>query len=356
MRVPQLKVACCTDGNAKFIRHANAGTAQANIMPDTNSYLGLTAQQVIEDRKNGRLTTKQAQHQARVDTFEQAQLPQQQDLPPVCDSHLSCNREVGSSRSAKDMYGLVVLSCIHSFPGRGLAVPMVTNECHYYYDLLFEVLLRSKREVKQVYFDLGCQYFRSFLALTTRLSSSPDQGGPEDPLPESVRSIRMMVPWMHAMDHKLSCQLKYSAMYQDDAAWRIGEQQEWQWSELNPVAALTQFMTAARWWDTINLAFELHTEVLQLRLPEQLRDRLQRAPGRVADCRAELNKVVANARAEGVTDLEQAMAALRAIEEIQPAAASMTPEEIEHAKKVKVGADCLPAAPGPRKAPGVGSS
>ncbi len=117
--------------------------------------------------------------------------------------------------------------------------------------------------------------------------------------------LRVMVPFMHAFDHDLDCQLENSGLYQvrntdstciydvlgcvssgriklpptsaqhllrpqDGVGHRVGEQSEQEWSLIKPFALIARYMTPAHWWQGFNLLFELLARVKQAALPELL--------------------------------------------------------------------------------------
>jgi len=49
-------------------------------------------------------------------------------------------------------------------------------------------------------------------------------------MPSSAKEIQIMVNWMHAASHDMSCQLENSGRFQKDAGFVVGEQPEQLWS------------------------------------------------------------------------------------------------------------------------------
>lgn len=82
-QVPDIELEVMADGHYKSRRYSNAGRAQRNIPPDTNSYLGQAAEQVVLDQKQNALAEKQKERQAQVDT---ATSGQEAAIGP-CDAH-----------------------------------------------------------------------------------------------------------------------------------------------------------------------------------------------------------------------------------------------------------------------------
>ena len=49
-------------------------------------------------------------------------------------------------------------------------------------------------------------------------------------LPSSAKDMQIMVNWMHAASHDMSCQLENSGRFQKDTGFVVGEQSEQLWS------------------------------------------------------------------------------------------------------------------------------
>jgi hypothetical protein len=173
------------------------------------------AAQVIMDHGSGVLRSE-AQERAAVAAQERAaneaalQSREAADVAdglPACTTALSCNREIAGARGEVDRQGLVAVVCAHAFPGLDLVAPMPTPEQHSYYDYLLEHLVRARPDIKAIYLDLSCRYKQRFLRLLQRLRTEGRISiGPED--------VKLLLPWMHAFDHDMSCQLQNSGLYQ----------------------------------------------------------------------------------------------------------------------------------------------
>lgn len=303
------------DGHYKSRRYNNAGPAQRNIPPDTKLYLGQAADQVVLDYKQNALAQKQKERQAQVDTATSGL-----EAGP-CDAHLTCNHEVGSTQRDLDEHGLVGVSCIHGFPGKGLFVPLKSQESHYYYDVVLSALLQGRSDLRRIYFDLGCRYSKRFQVILNMLC---DNGTISS---ELRHTVEMVVPWMHAMDHKMECQLQYSGMYRDGAAWRVGEGQEVQWSQMKAVSFLLSFMASPQWWDSVNLSLCMLAISLQGRLIFLMEQKMKKLDVRVKLCEEELRALEAEAAREGVNDFDAAMQVLEAAESAVNHAPSLSKEE-----------------------------
>lgn len=187
-------MAIAADGNQKARRFKNAGTASTNLLPTTNTYMGEVADSVIMAHATGELTSKAEDARNRV---------QGQEGP--CSIQLSCNRENSSARGELACHGQVIVVCAHVFAGLGLAVPMPVPENHFFYTVLFREALAQRPDIKSIYLDLSCRYAPAFEALMADLVDSSGW----DP----TMKVDLMLPWMHAFDHDMACQLKHSGLY-----------------------------------------------------------------------------------------------------------------------------------------------
>ena len=191
-------VAIAADGMTKACRYSNVGTAQLDRAPSTCTYLGPVAEDVIEAHRCGRLTSA-AQERRRAEA--------EADVGASCTSALTCNRSSAGSRGDTDRAGMVGLVCAHTFPVRGAFVAMVTDEQHAYYEHAFEYLLRKRPDVKVVYLDLACRFKKRWEQMVQRLVAA-------GAVTHRAAEIKLLLPWMHAFDHNMECQLQFSGLYQ----------------------------------------------------------------------------------------------------------------------------------------------
>ena len=258
-------------------RHKSAGRAQASLLPSTLTYLGLVAMNILADR-DGSATAETVPGLAATVAAAAAAgpAPVEEDegdddaVLPACTTALSCNRESSfNTRAELDICGLVGVFCTHGFPALGCILAMTAPENHSYYDAVFSFLFRHKWSIGQVYLDLMCRYKARLLRLLQRLV---DLGQ----LPqESLDRLKCLVPWMHAFDHDLKCQLKHSGLYADNAGRRIGEQSESVWSIIKAFAKRARYMTYRNWWDGYNFFFEFLTAVRQRDMAQTLQRKLK---------------------------------------------------------------------------------
>lgn len=184
---------------------------------------------------------------------------------------------------------------------------------------MFAALLQGRSDLRRIYFDLGCRYDKRFRVVLDILS---ENGSISTDLRQTVE---MVVPWMHAMDHKMGCQLQYSGMYRQGAAWRVGEGQEVQWSQMKALSFLLSFMAPPQ-WDSINLSLHMLASSLQERMLFLMEEKMKKLNVRIKACEEELRALKDEAAKEHVTDFDAAMEVLEAVENAVIHAPSLTEE------------------------------
>lgn len=200
--VPDCTLVVSADGMAKAVRYSAVGSALSKNPPGTSHYIGKLDRIVAESFENGRL---QSISQARARTAE-TQANDEDRAFPACTSMLSASRATAASRGEVDRTGIVGITCSHLFPAEDLFLGMRTPEQHYYYDVLFEELVRVRPDLHTVNLDIACRYKNRWDALINRMI---EQGVAN----EKARKILLLLPWMHAMDHNLDCQMSFSGLY-----------------------------------------------------------------------------------------------------------------------------------------------
>jgi len=213
--VPQnYPLAVCADGiNSANLFKSSAGVT-STIEHTTKTYLGIAADKVREVKESGKLSdiAKDRAEAAAVRADEEARRrgeggAERPAAMHACNTALTCNRETSSSHGRGEVWitGVVAGACVHAVPGMGLAVPMFGPEEHYYYDEVFEAVLKVRPDLETIYLDLACRYYIRFTLLLERLQQ-------EGHIPDA-EAVKLLLPWMHGFDHNLSCQLKFSGMY-----------------------------------------------------------------------------------------------------------------------------------------------
>lgn len=246
--VPAHKLAVATDGVQKAIHFSNAGRAQADIPATTSSYLGPCAAGLVQDYQEGKFTSAAKERAAAAAASERSEPAA--GPSSACTTALTCNRSIAHGRTEIDRHGLIAVVCAHIFAGINLVVAMVTPEQHYYYDVVLSLLLRKRPDLHAIYLDLACKYKGRWGKLVEALVD----GGLVVP---RALSVLLMLPWMHAFDHGMPCQLANSGMFKVGVGRRVGEMTEALWALLKPFTKLARYMTLARWHDGYNFALEL---------------------------------------------------------------------------------------------------
>lgn len=230
----------CADGNLKLSHNQRAGTSQASREPLNRLYFGAANDEVQQMARGGDLSLKgffklnappPAAQQDEAEE-ESGDAPQEAGslgaavvsalLPPQhkpCDTNFVASKTGGNKSDYKDVNGVIGGVCVHGIPLRGGFIDMKTPEQHTYYLTLFKSVL-SRRHVHDFYVDFGCQLGRSFFRWLSYAR------------PELEGQVRMLVPWFHASDHKMSCQLQNSAKYTEGTGRVIGEQCEGLWAQM----------------------------------------------------------------------------------------------------------------------------
>ena len=93
-----------------------------------------------------------------------------------------------------------------------------------------------------------------------------------DPAKDYV--YEMLVPWMHAFDHDLPCQLKFNPLYRLGAGRRVGEQTEQLWAKMKPFAKIARYMCFHNWWDGMNFLLQGIARKTQAKMPATLLRRI----------------------------------------------------------------------------------
>ena len=273
-------MAVCMDASVKPCNFANAGCSQNHILPSTDSYLGSNAAAVLSDFEKGILVSKAATATSSAAAAAAVEAGGQAAVQP-CSTALSCSREVAGTRGEVARGGMVVAVCPCGLVGENMALPLVTAEQHYYYDCLGFAVLSSRPDIQHVYLDIACRYYARFIAMVEVWLDDPATRASED-----WKQVIWLLPWMHACDHDLDCQLRFSGLYRELAGHCDGESTERAWALTKALGKLLRYATTARWWDQFNAHFALVTESKQRGLPALLASQLTANQKRLGACPA----------------------------------------------------------------------
>lgn len=240
---------------------------------------------------------QEAQERANADEEQASAAALAGHHPPACATQLHCNRTSAGSNAKLDMHGLVGLVCTHIIPLLALFLPMPTYEQHYYYDVLFMALLAARPDVRFIYLDLACRYYKRFARLIAEKVA----------LGWKVGEVELKLPWMHGMDHDMECQLQHGGLYTSDAGARVGEQSEHLWAGVKAFGKLARYMSLCRWWDGLNLLLWGLTQLRLASFPDLLSQRIGNTKKKQVHYRKVLKDLRAEAAAHGVRDLVAAL-------------------------------------------------
>ncbi len=245
-------MAVSTDAMNSANHYASRGKSQANIKPSTDTYLGSVAK--------AELARKESEAPPLDAIATAAEL-----VRPECTVSLTCNRETSTaSRAEMDVQGMVAMVCTHIIPCLGLALAMTAHEHHGYYERLLEYLLQRRPDLKFIYLDLMCR----FAPKVPKIFESLKQRGLIHP--DALCALQLLVPWMHAFDHNMECQLQFNPLYREGAGCRVGEQTEQLWAKMKPFSKIARYMAIHHFWDNMNLLFEAITLKTQANFPSTL--------------------------------------------------------------------------------------
>lgn len=185
----------------KACRYSNAGKSSEGIYPSTSHYLGAVNDQVTDDYGSGVLarSAKDAEKDAADVDVATGRL-----LPP-CTSSITASRPTSYARGSTDQAGLIGVVCAHIFPALGLFVALWTPENFSYYVYVLKELLKRRPDLVIVYLDVACRFKKRWDTLVDELVGAGLATA-------EAKKIGLLLPWMHAFDHNLECQVQFSGL------------------------------------------------------------------------------------------------------------------------------------------------
>ena len=248
---------------------ASAGSKQKKIPHSTNTFFGHPAESILEKHEANELGRESRSLAESAAEREEAE--EDGRIYAACTSALSCNREVSSnSRADLQYHGAVAVVCAHVIPAERCAIAMPGPEQHIFYTAAFKELYTKRPDVCEAYLDVMCRYHLQFYNMLQELV---DLGV----LPRNVvQDVKALLPWMHAFDHDLSCQLKFSGLYQAGVGRRVGEQTESWWSLVKSFAKKARYMSPRNWWDGFNRLYTLLSSHKQYGFPRMMEKKILR--------------------------------------------------------------------------------
>jgi hypothetical protein len=150
---------------------------------------------------------------------------QQQDGSRHCTTRLHCARVNALPGGGKmSVFGLLGAVCMHGVPLIGAFIDLLAPESFPPYILMLgDVLPRARGRIGDVYIDFACRLKPSWQRFIANM-----QGHHE--LQMMLSGARLLVPWMHAAGHVLSCQVHNNGRFALGAGRRVGENTEQLWS------------------------------------------------------------------------------------------------------------------------------
>ncbi|EFN53324.1 hypothetical protein CHLNCDRAFT_58610 [Chlorella variabilis] len=193
------RLAVMLDACLKPCHFAMAGRSQPHC-PSIYTFLAAVARGVISDFESGKLNSEAQQRWAEHCAASEAS--------GACSSNLTCSRPSASARGVVDVSGLAGVFCNHCVAGRDAMLAMRTPEQWEYHIRTFTSVLLRRPDIADAYIDIGCRLKTSLLAALQRHVDAGDLA------PGVLEKLNVMVPWMHAFDHDVPCQLQFSGLYQ----------------------------------------------------------------------------------------------------------------------------------------------
>lgn len=201
----------------KVGHYGKCATATATIQPCLRSHYGQANTEVQQLHEQGKLNLD-----ILAPRRPGADVAAEHD-EGGCSSHLHCARPNSKAAGTRDVHGMLGACCMHGFPVVGSCVDLPAPENYsIYLVMLRNVLVAARGRVKDIYIDFGCRISKTWLRYLDHARNDT----------ELLRRVRILVNWMHAAGHNMSCQLKNSGRHTEGAGWRVGEQTEQLWSLL----------------------------------------------------------------------------------------------------------------------------
>jgi len=220
----------CTDGTRTMDLLSGAGRASRNIPPTTSSHFSHERQQIF--------------------TSSVASQPEGADLgATICGDRnyiAARDRAVHGKKQSEGVIGAVDEDGL-PIPGTFLAQGPV-HECFLGFDTALITIIKKLLETNArvyVFLDHGCKYGAH---LTAVLGA------------ELAARVTVVLPWMHAELHILSCRLSHSGMYVNGIGYVVGENSEQLWNQMKPLAKNLRYMAWANHLDLMNFLLQFITE------------------------------------------------------------------------------------------------
>ncbi|KAI0716590.1 hypothetical protein C8Q76DRAFT_616444, partial [Earliella scabrosa] len=147
-----------------------------------------------------------------------------------------------------DISGVVAVTCIRHgcFISRAV-VNLPAGEQFALVDLAMSGALESVSKLLEwiLTYDVGCSYIAGILSRWKEWNLPPD-------LYDVVQRLRILLPQLHMLAHKESCQCEYALCYKQGTGHSNGESVEALWAEHNSVGLSTREMNGGARLDALN--------------------------------------------------------------------------------------------------------
>ncbi|KAF5829013.1 hypothetical protein DUNSADRAFT_16713 [Dunaliella salina] len=230
----------------KVSHFAHAGN-DMNLSPNLKNFLGKGEQEVVERALRGEMDS--------IKDFRAAHSSQpvnEDDEQADCHSQLRCARQESKVSQMYDINGLLGCTCAHGFAIPNYFCNLPRAEKYTFYMVLLKYMVQECPSLKNVYIDFGCRLSKTWERHLQDLGEN---------VPATANAVRIMMNWLHASSHDLSCQILNNGRFMEGTGWVVGEQIEQLWSLLKDAAGLMRCMTKQSRRDFLELLLSGVTDV-----------------------------------------------------------------------------------------------
>ncbi|KAF5829011.1 hypothetical protein DUNSADRAFT_16713 [Dunaliella salina] len=238
----------------KVSHFAHAGN-DMNLSPNLKNFLGKGEQEVVERALRGEMDS--------IKDFRAAHSSQpvnEDDEQADCHSQLRCARQESK--------------------------------------VLLKYMVQECPSLKNVYIDFGCRLSKTWERHLQDLGEN---------VPATANAVRIMMNWLHASSHDLSCQILNNGRFMEGTGWVVGEQIEQLWSLLKDAAGLMRCMTKQSRRDFLELLLSDINDKFT-RVVDLLKNKIESMHTKQCELVAWVANIKASAHESGVTDVEVACA------------------------------------------------
>ncbi|KAF5829009.1 hypothetical protein DUNSADRAFT_16713 [Dunaliella salina] len=165
-------------------------------------------------------------------------------------------------------------------------------------EVLLKYMVQECPSLKNVYIDFGCRLSKTWERHLQDLGEN---------VPATANAVRIMMNWLHASSHDLSCQILNNGRFMEGTGWVVGEQIEQLWSLLKDAAGLMRCMTKQSRRDFLELLLSDINDKFT-RVVDLLKNKIESMHTKQCELVAWVANIKASAHESGVTDVEVACA------------------------------------------------